>query len=253
MMFGAKHKKSIMFYYLIKLMILTGYMLIFSMHLFSEEIVSIYDIQFTTNPGFDGTYPSLYVNQTVTIQGVVTAIGFENSRIFISESTGGAWSAIAIDNVRTRVSVGDFLQLRGKVSELMGMTVITQPQNLRIISRNMPLPVPVLVTAHEALTMEAYESVLVRLSNVTCRRILNGNFLALIDDETASINVGNGFNNSVNRDIFTTGANYGYIIGIVNFSHNRFAIHPRNIEDIGNDVVRGIQSSSWGRIKSLYR
>ena len=222
-------------------------------YLVAVDIVSIYDIQFTTNSGFDGTFPSTFVNQTVTIQGVVTAIGYENNRVFLSEPQGGAWSGIAVDNIRGRVSIGDLIQIQGRVSELMGMTVITQPQNLRVISRNNTLPTPSLVTIQEALTMEAYESVLVKITNVSCRRILNGSFLALIEDDNVGINIGNGFSHSINRDLFTVGANYSYIIGIVSFSHNRFSLHPRNIDDVGGEVARGIQSSSWGRIKSMYR
>ena len=235
-----------------KLIFMVGLCLLFCVSLHSEEIVSIYDIQFTTNPGFDGTYPSTMVNQTVIVQGIVTATGFENNRIFISEPRGGAWSAIAVEPVRNRVSVGDFIQVQGKVSEIMGMTVITQAQNMRVLSRSVAVPAPVTISVHDALTMEAYESVLVRVSNLTCRRLVNGSFLALVEDETASINIGSGFNNDLTRDSFVVGANFSFIIGIVNFSHNRFAIHPRNVDDVGSTLT-GIRSSSWGQIKSLYR
>ena len=52
--------------------------------------VSIYDIQFTTDPG-EGSYPSPYVGQTVTTGGIVTATGFRGGRYFIASSQGGPW------------------------------------------------------------------------------------------------------------------------------------------------------------------
>jgi len=225
--------------------------LLISVSLFSVELISIYDIQFTLNAGFDGTYPSPYVNQTVRVQGVVTATGFEGNRAFISEPRGGAWSGVAVDGINSRVNVGDFIEVQGRVSELMGMTVITNTRNLKVISRNTPLPPPVMISVHEALTSEAFEGVLVKISNLTSRNVRSGNFIAAVEDVTASINVGNGFSANIDS-FFQAGENLDYVVGIINFAFNRFSIHPRSSDDVG--LVRtGIQSSSWGRIKSLYR
>jgi predicted extracellular nuclease len=215
------------------------------------EVVSIYDIQFTTDPGFDGTYPSPFVNQTVIVQGVVTATGFQGNRAFISEPRGGAWSGIAVDGIGSRVNVGDFIQVQGRVSEIMGMTVITNTRDLSVLLRNTPLPSPVHVSVHEALTSEAYESVLVQISNVTCRSVTNGNFIAALEDGSSRISVGNGFSTNIG-DLFRVGDNYSTIVGIINFSFNQFSIHPRSANDVRNDTT-GIQSQSWGRIKSMYR
>jgi len=239
-------------HFVLKIIFVVCFCFVLCLSLFSEEIVSIYDIQFTTNPGFDGTFPSPMINQSVVIQGVVTAASFENNRIYVSETQGGAWSAIAVEGVKSRVSLGDFIQVQGKVSEIMGLTVLTQAQNVRVLSKNTPIPNPISITAYDALTMEAYESVLVRISNLTCRRLLNGTFLAIVEDETASLHVGNSLNNNSIKDFFSIGNNYSHIIGIVVFSHNRFSIHPRHVNDVGS-VQTGVQSSSWGRIKSLYR
>ena len=45
--------------------------------------LSIYDIQYTTNPGPNGTYPSPYEGQTVTTGGIVHGIDFNNGRFFL--------------------------------------------------------------------------------------------------------------------------------------------------------------------------
>ena len=226
-------------------------LILFSVTLYSVDVVSIYDIQYTEDPGFDGTYPSVFVGQTVIIQGVVTATGFNGGRIFVSEQRGGPWSGIAVDGIGNRVSVGDLIEVQGRVSEIMGKTVITNTRNLRTLLRSQTLPNPVRVSVHEALTSEAFESVLVQLTNVTCRSQSNGNFIAVVEDVTASINVGNGFSSDINN-IFHNGENYSAIIGIIDFSFNQFSIHPRNLSDIRSDAT-GVQTRSWGVIKSLYR
>ena len=218
----------------------------------SDTITPIFDIQFTTNPGFDGTYPSPLVNQTVTVQGIVTATGFDSRRIFISDKNGGAWSSIAIEPVRARVSIGDMIEVQGRVSEIMGMTVLTQPQNIKVISRNNNIPQPISISVHEALTNESYESCLVKLTNLSCKRVTNGNSYAVVDDGTASIEIGNAFKSNINNDIFVVDVTYNYIIGIVNFSHNKYSVHPRNGDDILKSIA-GTKSSSWSAIKSMYR
>ena len=228
------------------------FIIFISINVYTTEITTIYDIQFTMSPGFDGTYPSPYLNQTVTVQAVVIAINFDNNRVFISSPQGGAWSSIAVEGLNSRVSVGDLIEVSGKVSEIMGMTVLTNTQNLIIISRNSHIPEPVNLSVYEALTSEAYESVLVRISHLTCRRLNNGSFVVLMEDDSGSISIGNGFISSLKSDMFVIDGQYSYVIGVVNYSHNRFSIHPRSLADI-KAAATGIQATSWGKIKSLYK
>jgi predicted extracellular nuclease len=226
-------------------------LILLSTSLYSVDVVSIYDIQYTEDPGFDGTFPSLYVGQTVIVQGVVTATGFNGGRVFIGEQRGGPWTGIAVDGIGNRVSVGDLIEVQGRVSEIMGKTVITNTRNLRTLLSNQTLPNPVRVSVHEALTSEAFESVLVQLTNVTCRSLSNGNFIAIVEDGSAGINIGNGFSKELSN-LFRPGDNYSSILGIIDFSFNQFSIHPRNHSDIRSDAT-GIQTRTWGVIKSLYR
>ncbi|MDP8227329.1 MAG: hypothetical protein P9L89_06805, partial [Candidatus Celaenobacter polaris] len=54
---------------------------------------TIYDVQYTTDPGGDNTYPSTYEGQEVTITGIVNATewtGYKDN-FFISMPEGGAW------------------------------------------------------------------------------------------------------------------------------------------------------------------
>ena len=237
---------------LAKFIFLVSVYVMMSVNLFSIDIVPIYDIQFTTDAGFDGTYPSQYINQQVVIQGVISAVGFEGNRYFVSESQGGAWSAVCVEDNSRKIAMGDFIELQGKVSEIMGMTVITNVQNLRTLLRNTPVPEPVNININEALTSEAYESVLVKLNNITCCNNYSGNYLAQVEDSNSKIFLGDGFNSDFLDINFSEGESYSFIIGIMDFSFNRFSVHPRNRNDV-NLQNTSIQSSSWGKIKSLYR
>ncbi|MCB5295620.1 MAG: hypothetical protein LHW52_03645, partial [Candidatus Cloacimonetes bacterium] len=40
--------------------------------------LSIYDIQYTTFPGSDNTYPSLYAGKSVSTEGIVTAVDYKS-------------------------------------------------------------------------------------------------------------------------------------------------------------------------------
>jgi hypothetical protein len=57
----------------------------------SAWAVSIYDVQFTTQPGSDGTFPSRFVGKTLSLEGVVTATNYRNGGYFISENLNGPW------------------------------------------------------------------------------------------------------------------------------------------------------------------
>jgi len=84
--------------------------------LFWGQTTSIYDIQYTTNPG-DGTYPSLLEGQYVTVGGIVTAYGYNDDNYYISSSAGGAWSGIFIYDDDYYPYVGDSIIIQGLVYE----------------------------------------------------------------------------------------------------------------------------------------
>ncbi|MCL1827673.1 MAG: hypothetical protein FWG20_06470, partial [Candidatus Cloacimonetes bacterium] len=185
-------------------------------------------------------------------QGVVTGVNFENNRAFISEPQGGKWSGIAIDGISNKVSTGDFIEVYGKVSEIMGMTVITNVKKLKVLLQNAVLPEPTNVSCLEALSSEAYEAVLVKITNLTCHKSQSTNFVVAMEDNTGIIDIGKGFMNSLNADYFTIEGQYSYVVGIVNYAYNRFTIHPRTFSDIKPSSLSS-PSTSWGRIKTLYR
>lgn len=229
--------------YLFLLMLLPG--ILFS--------VSIKDIQYTSDSGFDGTYPSSLYNQIVKTEGIVTALGSNSDRYYISDSQGGPWSSICIIDNKSNVALGQYVRIEGKVSEYLGMTCI-RAYSSKLIKSNCSLPEPYPITIGELNNSEAYESVLVKINNVTLIKSSKIEFPYSIENLNSQGFVGNNFNlvKQATRSQRITQQNLNQIVGLVVFSNNRFSINPRNSSDIVYQG-KGTQSTSWGKIKSLYR
>lgn len=214
---------------------------------------SIYDIQYCTNSGSDGTFPSPYRSQIVTTSGIVTATGYSNGGFFISEPVGGPWRGIFVIERNREVRIGDMIEITGEVIEQFGFTAIGNLRRLSVISTGNPLPAPVLVTSGELAVSEAYEGVLVQLSNVSVTNRNDQGEVWLINDGTGISRMGEGFNNGMNAGLsINTGYVFSRIVGIVDYRFGEYRINPRNNADLQSTPV-GVNRPSWGRIKSLYR
>ena len=113
----------------------------------SAWAVSIYDVQFTTQPGSDGTFPSRFVGKTLSLEGVVTATNYRNGGYFISENLNGPWRGILILDRDSKVQIGDRVKVSGSVSEFYGMTCLQDISQTRVLSSNNPLPTPLMLTS----------------------------------------------------------------------------------------------------------
>ena len=86
--------------------------------------ISIYDIQYTTDPG-NGTYPSPYEGQIVTTGGIVNAVDFNDGRFFITSSNGGEWNGVYVYDNDQNVAVGDSVIIEAEVYEYWGFTELS--------------------------------------------------------------------------------------------------------------------------------
>jgi predicted extracellular nuclease len=217
--------------------------------------ISIYDIQYTNDPGFDGTYPSSYLNHQVHVEAVVTAVDKNNSRFFVSEREGGAWKSICIVDSKQRVEIGQLLSIEGRVSEIHGMTCIKSTK-IKILSQMSMIPQPYHITLFELNNNEAYESVLVKVCNLTVNKSNLPEFPFSINSNSNTSFVGNTFKftKSTSQELKKSNQvkEINTLVGIVAFTNNRFSVNPRTEDDIIYQTL-GTQSSSWGKIKSLYR
>ena len=119
--------------------------------------ISIYDIQYTTAPGPNGTYPSPYDGQIITTGGIVNAIDFSNGRFFITSSIGGDWQGIYVYDNDQNVAVGDSVVIEAEVYEYWGFTELSNLISCEIISSGNPMPVSLATTISNAVN-EARES-----------------------------------------------------------------------------------------------
>ena len=223
----------------------------------AAEQVSIYDIQYTPNPGAEGTYPSLYAGSTVQTEGVVSAIGYNSTYFILSNPEGGPWNSIAVqasDLVsRNYLRVGDYVTLVGDVNESFGYTEI---KNIEIIHRRTGYgeqPQPYEVTTGELAVSESLEGVLVKMRSVgivTMR--LDARWS--IDDGTGNCTLFDGFSvmNSRKRTN-QSGDTLEYIQGVVAYRFGEYLVCPRTISDLSSTGSHQVQGTSWGRVKSLYK
>ena len=126
--------------------------------------VTIYDIQYTTDPS--GTSPLL--GDTVITYGIVTGI-FGNS-FFIEERPGGAWHGIYVYRgyqSSPAVSEGDSVRVLGIVSEYYNLTEIGTNYygEVEIIASGLSLPDTTEITVAQ-MWSEQYEGMLARINTV---------------------------------------------------------------------------------------
>ena len=194
--------------------------------------LSIYDIQYTTNPG-NGTYPSEYSGQDVTTGGIVTGTDFNNGRFFITASCGGAWNGLYIYENDYNVAVGDSVIASGEVYEYNGWTELSYVQSVEVISSNNPLPEPVAITTWQAANEEAYESVSVKIINPEVTQEYDQWNEWHVSDGSGSCIISAGYWEAANDDIpIISGYPFSAIYGTVNYAWEGFRLHPQSAQDL---------------------
>lgn len=235
-----------------KILIMLCLMLSFGLGAFA---LSIYDVQFTSFPGSDGTYPSRYVGKSVSLEGVVTATNYRNGGFFISEALNGPWRGIFILDRDAKVNIGDRVIVTGTVSETYGMTCLQDISHTRMLDSGVPLPRPTMLTSGQlsrADEAEAYEGVYARLQNVSSAgNKSQKSKLGVTDGSgTCSIQFGTFGDRNVQKSNSTQ---YSAITGIVLFGFSEFSLNPVTPSDAVSYQPTFIQNRSWGKIKSIYK
>ncbi len=186
--------------------------------------VTIYDIQYVSNPSIDDV--SAYVDQEVSTTGLVS--GTLTGGYFLTTVTGGAWNGIYVDDAVNTPSIGDEVSITGTVEEYNGFTRITSVSSFSTDSVSNTLPSPTVV-ATNALD-EQYEGVLVQVQNVN---------VTSTPDTYNQWDVTDGTGNCEVDDLLyaTTpdpqiGDDYSSITGLVNYSYGVYDINPRSADDL---------------------
>lgn len=219
----------------------------------SSSETSIFDIQYTVNPGSDNTYPSLFRGQVISTRGIVTTGTFRNNSFFISSAEGGPWNGIQVIYTHPDIKTGDEILISGEVHELFGNTVLRNITSFEILSRGNNIPNPTPISLSELTHGEKYEGVLVRLQDITVKSTNVSNGKWIVGNNSGSCIVDEGFFNFNQNYVYSEpGEVWDYIIGIVEYRFGEFRINPVSRSSMQKKIL-GTTNSSWGRIKSLYR
>jgi len=213
--------------------------------------VTIYDIQYTTTAG-DGTFPSSYAGQSVTISGVVTGID-RNGKYYLSMPEGGAWKGIFVYSAAAdhNINSGDLIEITAQVSEYNGLTELSNVTNFQYLG-TATIPNAVSVTTSEISSGEAYEGVLVKVNNVTVTQEQNNYGEWFVTDGFGECQIDDGFFYLDDADItIINGQSWATIKGIVDYGYGQYAINPRSSADMSQTT--SVQDKSWAKIKSLYK
>ena len=222
-------KKSLLI--AISLLLLTG---------LTAQVLTCKQIQETDDSG--GNSP--YVNQTVTVQGIVVAEKLYSSSsetnygFVISDPEGGPWSGLFIFTNRYFPARGDMVQVTGKIEEYFDFTEMTTLSGYQVLSSANPIPAPTLVTTDQlvsASTAEKWEAVFVRVEDVTVSALPDasnrfyvknsGVAACKIDDQCFPRS---GFS----WPAMSVGQHIASIQGVVDYAFSAFGLNPRDMQDI---------------------
>ena len=204
----------------------------------SGEATTIYDIQM--NNISEGT--------VVSIEGAVVTTQItegDNPAFFVQSAEGGEYNGIYIfkyDEVEYTPVIGDIINITGEYTEFHGLSQlkVTEPGNIEKTGTGGE--VVVTDVSSEPDNWEAYESVMVRFTDI---EISDASKLY----EWGAVELANGcwMDNDFTDYDAEDGARYSSITGPITYSFEKFAILPRSTEDlVGYTGTPGGGSGSSG-------
>ena len=193
--------------------------------------VSIYEIQYTTDPS--GNSP--YNGQTVMTGGIVSADMPETGDGYFVQSGTGPWSGIYVYDTDNTPAIGDSITFTAAVSEYFNLTELSGVAGYMVISSGNAVDPYDVATGD--VSLEPLEGVLVRVSSSSCTEAPSGATFGKykVDDGSGEAIIG--------KEIYTTtpdpvvGTLYN-ITGVNYFTFGEFNILPRMASDV--EMATGI-------------
>jgi len=198
--------------------------------------VTIYDVQYATDQGTgEDCYPSLFLGETVTVSGIVTAVKpgtYPN--FFIQDPDSTVWAGVYVYDETVDPTVGDALTITVEVDEYFGLTELKNVSASSVNSTGNTLdPVDIstgVLGLFCAATAEQYEGMLVRVSNVVVDST-NSYDSWYVNDGTGTTKIDDYFFDGT-WGMPTNGATIISITGVAHYAYGEFQIYPRNDADI---------------------
>lgn len=184
--------------------------------------ISVYDIQYSTATPAD----SPYNGQIVNTGGIVTHVRSNDNKGFYISSGTGPWSGVYVYSTLnpSPVTVGDSVTFTATVAEFNGLTELTFPTNLVIVSSgNFFMATP--VTTGTALT-EAYEGCFISACG-QCTAPDNTFGDWMLNDGSGDATIGDFFSTNT-----AVQGNYYNTKGIIDYAFGFYGWLPRNAGDV---------------------
>lgn len=197
----------------------------------TQEIspVSIYDIQYTTDPSGD----SPYAGQSVLTGGIVTAVGADG---FFIQNNSGPWEGVFVFNNTNTPVIGDIVTFSASVVEYFNMTQLTGVSSFTIVSSDNALPGPTDISTSN-VNDEAYEGCFVKVSNANCVDGNSGFGQFIVNDGSGDALV----SPTIYEYDGLAGVIYN-ITGVIFYNFSEFKIMPRMDSDV--EVVTAIAENN---------
>lgn len=164
-----------------------------------------------------------YLDQVVTTSGIVTAVN--DNAYFIQDGTAIRSGIYVYDQTYTP-SIGDQVEVTGKVVEFFELTEIVDLSAFEIVSSGNTLPEPILLNTDE-IAQEDYEGMLVKVEMATCTNDDLGFGEFELNDGSGPCRVDDLF------FLFGATENVDYTVtGPLLYSFDNYKIVPRNETDV---------------------
>ncbi len=187
-------------------------------------ITPIAQIQTPADPSTSDASP--LVDSVVTVQGIVSGVSKYG---YFMQDDSGAWNGIYVytgnvaDSLRHKV--GDELIVTGQVAEYKNLTELKNVSNTLVVSNGNTPYDPVLITAGDF--GEPYESVAVKVNDVTCTNPDLGYGEWEVQDATGTMRVDDLF------FAYTPTQNTHYnLAGIGYYSYGNYKLEPRDSSEV---------------------
>jgi len=200
-------------------------------------MVSIHDIQYTTDISGD----SPYLGKAIKTTGTVTAVKYNSSSVqqgFYIQDGVGAWNGVYVSTTTPTVSIGYIVTVTGTIMENSTLTQFSPVDNVNLDNTtNTTLPDAFEVST-EAAKNEMYEGVLVVVKRALCSSN-NGSGTNVVSDGSGDLTV---YKNLYSSLSLTVDHRYN-ITGILSWFVNSsiYALFPRDVNDI--DDVTGVDDN----------
>ena len=214
----------------------------------SEEALSasIYEIQYTTDPGGD----SPLNGELVKTRGIITAIANKSQFDgYFIQAEEGAWNGIYVydpdRDLTDNPQLGDSIEVVGTVDEYYNLTEIKNILEYTTHSTGNSLPGPVEVTTGNA-SAEEYEGVFMNLHAATCSNSDLGYGEVEMNDGSGAIRLDDFL---FAYDPFVLDNKY-HVTGVMHYSFDNWKLLPGSAADISD--VTGIKEIDLSGLIRLY-